>query len=139
MTQIPAFDPVNAAIQDRTGSGFSSMRSEDFIRIMFAELENQDPFQPNDSSALLEQLNTIRSIESDMTLIDRLDSLVFGNQLASASNLIGKSVMGLTEGAERVAGEVVSVVRQADAVFVELDNGAFLPIDNVEMILQPEA
>ena len=47
-------------------SGFGALDSEEFLNIMFTELQNQDPFEPNDSSALLEQLNSIRSIESDM-------------------------------------------------------------------------
>ena len=56
-------------------SSFSSMNSEEFVKIIFTELQNQDPFQPNDSSALLEQLNSIRSIESDMALTDQLKAI----------------------------------------------------------------
>ena len=137
MSQIPAFNPASTAIAGAENR-FAEMSSEDFVRIMFAELENQDPFQPNDSAALLEQLNTIRSIESDVSLVERLDSLVFENQLSSASNLIGKTVSGLTPALQRTAGQVVSVVRQADNVFVELDNGAFMPVNNVEMILNSD-
>ena len=66
---------IQAAAGVQTGgvggsSGFSAMDSEEFVKIIFTELQNQDPFQPNDSSALLEQLNSIRSIESDMALTD---------------------------------------------------------------------
>ena len=59
MSQIQAFDPALTELQARTPSRFDSLSSEDFIRIMFAELANQDPFQPNDSAALLDQLNSI--------------------------------------------------------------------------------
>lgn len=57
-----------------TPSRFSDMSSEDFIKIIFTELSNQDPFQPNDSAALLKQLDSIRSIESDVKLTDQLQS-----------------------------------------------------------------
>ncbi len=62
MTQIPAFDATDAALRTTTPNGFSSMKSEDFMRIIFTELANQDPFQPSDSSALLDQLNYFLSI-----------------------------------------------------------------------------
>jgi len=116
-------------------SRFSDMSSEDFLKIIFTELGNQDPFQPNDSSALLQQLNSIRSIESDTQLTSQLQSLVTQNQLASAGGLIGKQIQGLTEDANRVAGQVVSVARQDKNVSLLLDNGWVVPMDNLEAIV----
>ncbi|MHC5005226.1 MAG: flagellar hook capping FlgD N-terminal domain-containing protein [Planctomycetota bacterium] len=139
MSQITAFDPVQDALAGSSVNRFNEMSSEDFIRIMFTELSNQDPFQPNDSAALLEQLNSIRSIESDLTLVDKLESLVSENQLASAANLIGKTVSGLTADNERVTGRVVSVSRQGDDVHLELDSGFRLALDSVETIDLPNA
>jgi len=139
MTQISAFNPADAALQQsQVPSQFSKMSSEDFIRIIFTELSNQDPFQPNDSAALLEQLDSIRSIEADIKLTDQLQSLVFENQLASASAMIGKFIGGLTASNDRVAGYVVSVIRQGDEVNLELDNGWVVPIGGVETVIDPE-
>jgi hypothetical protein len=115
-------------------SRFNELSSEEFIKIIFTELSNQDPFKPNDSSALLEQLNSIRSIESDIQLGEQLESIVFQNQLASAGNLIGKRVAGLTADNERVGGIVKSVARSGDEVALLLDNGWIIPMDNVEYI-----
>ena len=116
-------------------SSFSSMDSEEFIKIIFTELQNQDPFEPNDSSALLEQLNSIRSIESDMELTDQLKSIVFQNQLSGAGNLIGRYVQGLSQEGNRVDGKVISVIRQGDAIGIELDTGWIVEIDQVELIV----
>jgi len=137
MSQIPAIDPTDAAIRSTASSGFSSMSSADFIRIMFTELANQDPFAPSDSSALLEQMNSIRSIESNIDLMERLDTLVFENKLSSAANLIGKEIQGLTPDGLRVEGAVTTVRRFGDDVLLELANGWRLSIDNVETIHQP--
>ncbi|MHC5006802.1 MAG: flagellar hook capping FlgD N-terminal domain-containing protein [Planctomycetota bacterium] len=135
MSQISAFDPTADALRSTTPNGFSSMKSEDFIKVIFAELANQDPFQPNDSSALLEQLSSIRTIESDLELMDRLNTLVLENQLSAGANLIGKMVGGLASTNDRVAGTVVSVIRQNDEVTLELDNGWLIPIESVEQII----
>jgi flagellar hook assembly protein FlgD len=117
MSQIAGFSPVNEALQSSTPSRFNEMESEDFIRIM------------------LEQLDSIRSIESDLQLTEQLNALVTQNQLAAAANMIGKFVSGLTADADRVEGRVVSVSRQGDTVNVELDNGWVLPIDGIESII----
>ena len=117
------------------GVGYGDMSSEDFMNIMFTELQNQDPFKPNDSAAMLEQLNSIRSIESDMQLTQQLQSIVTQNQLAGAGNLIGRFVEGIADGGVRVAGQVISVVRQGDLVGLELDNGWIMDMNNVEMIV----
>ena len=109
MTQIPATNPLDAVARPNVGNRFSAMSSEDFVRIIFTELANQDPLAPNDSNALLQQLSSLRSIESDIQLIDQLKSLVTENQLAAGSSLIGKFVTGLTATNDRVSGNVRSV------------------------------
>ena len=116
-------------------SGFGALDSEEFLNIMFTELQNQDPFDPNDSSALLEQLNSIRSIESDIALTSQLESIVFQNQLAGASNLIGRYIQGMAPGGNRVDGQVISVIRQGDNIGIELDTGWVIDVDQVELIV----
>jgi flagellar basal-body rod modification protein FlgD len=136
MSQISAFSPVDDALRTAGSNRFSELRSEDFIKIIFTELANQDPLEPSDSSALLDQLNSIRSIESDIHLQQELQNLVRENQLASAGNLIGRFVGGLTESATRVSGYVASVQRSGENVNLELDNGWIVPFDQVELILE---
>jgi len=76
---------------------FNEMSSEDFMKIMFAELSNQDPLEPQDSANLMNQISSLRDIESNMQLMNQLDELVTQNQLASAGSMIGKSIRGLDE------------------------------------------
>ncbi len=134
MTQIPATNPLDSVVRANVGNRFSDMSSEDFVRIIFTELANQDPLAPNDSNALLQQLNSIRSIESDIQLIEQLKSLVTENQLAGGSNLIGKFITGLTATSDRVSGYVRSVSREGDSVVLELDNGFFVPFESLDTI-----
>jgi flagellar basal-body rod modification protein FlgD len=115
-------------------SRFNEMSSEEFMKIIFTELQQQDPFKPNDSSALLEQLNSIRSIESDIQMGEQLESIVFQNQLASAGNLIGKRVGGLSTENNRVGGIVKSVSRVGDEIGLLLHNNWVIPMENVEYI-----
>lgn len=134
---MSAINALTGGANATAGSNrFTDLSSEEFIKIIFTELQNQDPFKPNDSGALLEQLDSIRSIESDIQLGDQLRDIVFQNQLAGAGNLIGKRVAGLTADSERVGGTVKSVARNGEEIALVLDNGWVLPIQNVEYIDQ---
>jgi len=135
MSSISAFNPVDAALNSSGVNRFSEMTSEDFIRIIFTELSNQDPLAPNDTGALLDQLNSIRSIESDLKVVQQLESLVLENQLASAGNLLGKFIDGLTDQAERAQGYALSVIRRQDQVYLELDTGHLVPVENINTVI----
>ncbi len=120
-----------------TPNAFSDLTSEEFVKIMFTELSNQDPLKPNDSSALLEQMANLRSIQSDLELGKRLDALTTRNELAAAGGLIGKLVSGLTESGERIIGAVRSVSRTKDGPVLNLDNGARVAFSRVDEMAEP--
>ena len=111
-----------------------SLGRDDFFKLLIAELTNQDPLKPNDSTQMLEQLSSLRSIQSDMNLTEKLESILTQSQLSTAGSLIGKYVSGLTAGGQRVVGEVVSVARNADGPILRLSNNFLLPFSNVDIM-----
>ena len=108
----------------KKGTGFNSLSSEDFIKILTNELSRQDPLAPNDSKAILEQISSIRSIESNLSLKSSLESLVSQNQFATAGGLIGKYVQGLDGEAKQVSGIVKSVANTKNGASLLLDTGS---------------
>jgi len=111
--------------------GFSDLSSDEFIKVMLTELSNQDPFEPQDSGALLEQLSSLRNIESQLSLQEQLEDLVLQNQVSAAGGLIGKVVSGLDNNNTQASGLVTSVRVQDGKAILELDSGRSLPMDRV--------
>lgn len=118
-----------------TPDAFSELSSEEFVRIMFAELTNQDPLQPQDSGKLLGQISDLRSIQSDLSLTQRLDALVSQSEFTTAGGLIGQRVLGLTDRLERVEGTVQAVGKRDGEAVLILPGGVEVPFANVERIL----
>lgn len=116
---------------------YSGLQTDEFIKIMFTELSNQDPFKPNDSAAMLEQISSIRQIQSDIDMGAKLESLVTQNQLAGASGLIGKLISGISQDNDRVVGLVVSVSRTDAGPVLNLDDGSRVPFSNVDELVDP--
>jgi flagellar basal-body rod modification protein FlgD len=117
-------------------NAFSSLDTDQFVKIIFTELSNQDPMQPNDSQALLEQLSSLRNIQSGIDLSNKLNTLVAQNEMAAASGLIGHTISGIGEDNQRTQGVVRSVIRTTDGgAVLRLDNNALVRMSNMDQVL----
>jgi flagellar hook assembly protein FlgD len=118
---------------------FASLSSGDFIKVMMSELKNQDPFQPQDSSKLLQQFSDLRNIESSMQLQQTLSNLALQDQLSSASGMMGMQVTGLDASNNTVQGLVTSVLVKDGAATLQLHDGSTLGVARVTQIAYPSA
>jgi flagellar basal-body rod modification protein FlgD len=84
-----------------TGSltGGSVMGKEDFLKLMLAQLQNQDPLSPMEGTEFAAQLAQFTSLEQLMNLNDSMDVSINANYMLSqsinntlAATLIGKDV-----------------------------------------------
>lgn len=119
-----------------SGRGMNALTSEDFTQLIITELTKQDPLQPNDTNALLNQIATIRSIESDTSLSTSLSSLVRQNDFSSATTLIGKNISGVSIDNRRASGTVEAVAKTRDGTMVRLTTGEVLSWANVDSVQQ---
>ncbi len=120
-------------------NSFANLSSEEFFEVLFAELKNQDPLEPTDSSKMLEQLSTIRNIESQIKLQEQIGDMVSHNQMAIAGGLIGKVIEGRDENFNMANGRVQSVRIIDDEILLEIENGQRVPMESVLNIEAPPA
>lgn len=113
--------------------GFGTLDSDSFTKIILTELGNQDPLEPNDTGALLDQLSTIRSIESDTSLNKTLSSLVDRSEFTGAASLIGQRIATTDDPLNPRL--VTSITQSSDGIRVGLDDGALVDLRSVGTIL----
>jgi flagellar basal-body rod modification protein FlgD len=77
-----------------------------FLKLMITELQNQDPLNPLDNKDMLAQISQIRAVGATDKLTKTLDSVLLGQNIASATNLIGADVSALSDDGESVTGIV---------------------------------
>ena len=111
-----------------------ALKTEDFIKMMITQLQQQDPMEPAKNEQLLAQMSQIGQLQSNTQLQESLKGMVLQHQIGSAGNLIGKSVRGLSAEGDPVQGLVNSVRVEDGAVRLELDNGQALSLDRVTSI-----
>lgn len=126
-----------------TGSGASGIGSaadtlrdvniDDFLKLMITELQNQDPLNPMDNSQILQQISQIREIASNEKLITTLEAVLAGQNLSSASTLIGKQIAGLSTSNKEVSGTVDRVSVASGKVHVHVGD-AQVALNNIRDI-----
>ncbi len=106
MSRISSTGSIQDTGSSRTSGDFRDVSLDDFLKLMVTELQNQDPLSPMDNSQIVQQMSQIREISATNQLIETLDSLLTGQNLGTASALIGKEVAAMTDDGKEVTGVV---------------------------------
>ena len=104
------FGQLNASNSSMAGTDrLNELTMSDFIKMMTAELTNQDPMSPMSNTEMLSQINQLRQITSSDKLSGSIEALALGQALTTASNLIGKTITGVNTLGEEITGTVDKV------------------------------
>lgn len=143
-------DVGSSGVQRVSPRGLGGISTEQFLKIMITELQQQDPLAPVDNQQLLQQVSQIRSLEMTSELNESFKSLplqlnesfrsfLMQQQITSAGAMIGKQVSGLNAVGEQVSGVVASVRVENDEIFLELGDGRQMSMSRVTTIAEPSA
>ena len=137
-------DATSIGIQGQVGAqvetgydAYQEIGTEDFMKLIIAELQNQDPMNPTDTADMLNQFNQIREISSNDKLTDTLEGVLLGQNIATGSSLIGKLVEGMTAEGEKIIGQVDAVTVHDNEPNL-LVSGSYITMNNILQIIDPE-
>ena len=88
----------------------------EFLKILTAQLSNQDPLEPMSNQDFLAQLASMETLEASHTMNESLGKLLKFNQMTAAAGLIGKQVIGIDSTGEPITGRVDSVVMSRNGI-----------------------
>ena len=123
-----------------TKNATTSEASQDrFLKLLVAQLNNQDPMNPMDNAQMTSQLAQINTVSGIQTLNDTMTSMA--SQIAALQSLQGSTTIGhevLTEGstvsvADGVGKGSFDLSGNADAVKVEVRNASGTLLGTVNM------
>jgi len=83
------------ALQDTNATKSNEMGRDQFLELMIAQLNNQNPLEPKENGdfiAQLAQFSTVEGIESMGSSLDDMSANFKSNQAIQASSLVGKHV-----------------------------------------------
>jgi flagellar basal-body rod modification protein FlgD len=99
---------------------FNKMDLGQFIKLLVAEMQNQDPTNPMDNSQILQQISQIKSIASNDKLSNTLTSLQTQQDMLSGSVLLNQTVKGLNARGDMITGKVDKVTVAGNKVQLQV-------------------
>ena len=103
----------------------ASLDYDSFLKLLIAQMKNQDPTNPMDATEQISQLATFSQVEQTIQTNSNLETLITGNALTNASSYIGKTI---TSADEKTTGIVASVRVYSDTMVATTTDGKEIPI-----------
>ncbi len=106
-----------------TTTSSSGVDYNTFLQLLIAEMKNQDPTNPMDTSQYMSQFAQLSSVEQAMQTNTKLDSLLSSQALSQADGLIGKNVSFTDSTGATFSGKVASISINSDGSIATLEDG----------------
>lgn len=125
---------ANDVVASNVGS-LSYMGNAQFMQLLLAQLRYQNPLDPLQNEEMIMQLTQINSLQ-ELQMINRaLTELSRSSQIASASNLIGKTVMVACDDGSFKEGVVTGVSIIENEVMLWLGEEV-IPLSSVVKVVE---
>ena len=106
----------------------ASLDYNTFLQLLLAQLKNQDPTKPMDSTEYMSQLASFSNVEQSIKTNSKLDAMLTLQSLTQAENLIGKKVENSDAS---IKGKVTSVKFTSEGPIANLDSGKTLSLGQI--------
>lgn len=101
----------------------ASVLQQDFLNLLVAQLENQDPLSPMEQEEFIGQLSQLSMVEGIEKLNASFADMLLLQQLSTGDSLIGSTITYDKEGVGSVTGVVQQVNVESGNVVLQTDNG----------------
>jgi flagellar basal-body rod modification protein FlgD len=88
---------------------FNKLDLGQFIKLLVAEMQNQDPMNPMDNSEILQTISQIKAIASNDKMTNTLSAMQLQQNMASAGMLLNQTVKGLSDNGDTIVGKIDKV------------------------------
>jgi flagellar basal-body rod modification protein FlgD len=131
MTMIDPTSSQAAAAATTSSSGSNALNqldnTQEFLKLLVAQLQNQDPLNPEDPSQFMSEIAQLTQVQSQTTLGAE-------QQTATADSMIGFDVTGTGASGAQVQGVVSSVDLSSSGSPVLMVGTTALPLSSVTQV-----
>jgi flagellar basal-body rod modification protein FlgD len=102
---------ATSSASSASGIAAPQLSENDFLSLLVAQMQDQDPTQPSDPTAFVSQLasfSEVSGMDSMQTSMGNLASSMLASQVASGTSLIGQQVIASTTTAALASGGTVT-------------------------------
>jgi len=104
---------ISVSSTSATGSAVAGVSVEDFLKILSAQLNSQDPLKPVDNQEFVAQIAQFTTLEQSRQLNAKIDSLLSLQSVSQSVGLLGRTV-DVDFGAGLQSGSITGLSLQND-------------------------
>ncbi|MFD1328444.1 flagellar hook assembly protein FlgD [Mycoplana ramosa] len=119
------YTPTVSGTESGSDASKATLNYESFLKLLVAQLKNQDPTEPMDPTQQMAQLATFSQVEQTIKTNKNLESLLQRTSLQEANAVIGRTV---TSDDGKISGVVKEVTLYTDGIVATLESGKKLVI-----------
>jgi len=120
MTTVAATSSSTASAGTSAATSAATVDYNSFLKLLVAELKNQDPTEPMDATQYMSQLASFSNVEQNIQTNNKLDELLQTSYLSQAGSIIGRT---LTSPDGEITGTIEEVRIFDDGIVAVLDTG----------------
>ena len=117
--------PVNQNTTTSTDANTASVDYNGFLRLLIAQMKNQDPTKPMDSAQFMAQLASFSNVEQGIKMNQKLDSMMTSLALSQVDGIVGRTIIS-ADGS--VAGTVMALQVVSGGAVALLEDGREVPL-----------
>ena len=126
-SQTPTASPLTAATNNTLGQ-------QDFLKLLTAQMSNQDPLSPMSNEQFIAQMAQISTLQSSQDMGKQLVNLINTQQRTQALQMVGRDVDYLPDGASTpLTGRVGAVLLNHDTPTLMI-NGQQIPFAQIQSV-----
>ncbi|MGM7720375.1 flagellar hook assembly protein FlgD [Metabacillus sp. Hm71] len=125
-----------------TTTGNSSLGKDEFLKILMAQLQHQDPLNPMEDKEFIAQMAQFSSLEQTTNMANMLERFLTtqtqGESILKYSEMIGKHVEWMNA-EEQTGGGIVKAIKQSETgIMLVLEDGKEISSDFIKKISNAE-
>lgn len=122
------------SVEKTVKSSASSVNKDDFLQLLVAQMQYQDPLEPTDNTQWVSQY-------AQFSQVEELQNMSSNMALSRASSLVGQTVIMNVAGAEgkvtEIQGNVDYVSYEAGKAYLSI-NGGLYAMDDLKLVVDEE-
>ena len=107
--------------QTQNGTSAGNVDYQSFLKLLVAEMKNQDPTEPMDSTQYVAQLAAFSQVEQSIQVNSKLTQILQSTAVTQADSLLGRTI---TSADGETSGVVTQVKLFNDGMVAVLEGGA---------------
>jgi flagellar basal-body rod modification protein FlgD len=138
MSEIPISSLTSAPAATQTSTAKNTLDADGFLKLLIAQLKNQDPSSPMDTQAMMQQTTQLSMMEQLVAMGKDSQAALALQQRSLASQIVGAEVTYCTSDGANATGVVSSVIYTVGEPTLVI-GGEYVLLSSVASVKPPSA